>query len=165
MEKASVISSKQLIAILMVCRLGFSTVYFTSIDAGASIQDVLLAVPVLFVMNFFVAIPILLLLRRHPGKSFMECSVQLIGKPASVVVAVICGVFFLLQGTLELGIFQLFYVNTVIPQTAEFAILIPILIVAVYGAVKGIEALARGGSVILVIYLFILCFIRLTGLP
>jgi hypothetical protein len=55
-----------------------------------------------------------------------------------------------------------YFVNSVIPESTYYAIAIPLLIVAFYGAVKGIETIARFGTVVIVIYLAILVVIVLS---
>ena len=52
MEKQSQISARQLIVLMIMLRLPFSTAYYIALNAGQSIQDILFAVPVNFVLNF-----------------------------------------------------------------------------------------------------------------
>jgi spore germination protein KB len=162
MEKKSVISTGQLLCIMIMPRVAFSTAYFSALNAGRHIQAVLITSPIIFLLNFLVAVPMLLLLRRHPGKSFLECVSQVAGKAGTVVLALVYLFFFLLQGVGTLGNFQLFYLNGVIPDSKLYAIAIPLLIVCVYGAVRGIETIGRFSGIALFIYCVIVLLIILS---
>ena len=87
MEKQSYVSPRQLIALFIISRLTFEPEYYISLMAGRSIQDVLLAVPVNFILNYIVAIPILLLLKKYPGKDLIEIAFNIIGRAAGIIIA------------------------------------------------------------------------------
>lgn len=162
MEKASKISARQIIFIMVIVRVSFATTYFISLDAGNSIQDILLAVPALFISNFLVAIPCLILLRMHPGKSLTECCIQDLGKWGGSVIAILYALYFLWRGVQGLGGFQRFFINDIISDARPYQIIIPILIVCVYGAVKGIETIARFSTIVFAIYILVILMIVLT---
>lgn len=165
MEKQSTISTWQLIVLLIMTRLPFSTAYYVSLSAGRSIQDVLFAVPVNFVLNFIVAIPILILLKRHPGKDLIECADIICGKAAGIIIAIFYMLCFVALSIYIKTIFQEFFVNNVIPEFSYYAIAIPLLIVAFYGAVKGIETIARFSGIVILFYLIILTIITISLVP
>lgn len=165
MEKQSFISNRQLIAMLIMTRLPFSTAYFPGLNAGMSIQDVLLAVPVNFLLNFILAVPILLLLRRHPGKDPIEMAHNIVGPAAAVIFAVFYMAGFLFQAFCYQSYFQEFYVNSLIPEASYLEIAIPILIVCFLGSVKGIETIARFGGLVFLIYLIVVLLIDVSLLP
>ncbi|MFT8888656.1 MAG: GerAB/ArcD/ProY family transporter [Ethanoligenens sp.] len=146
-------------------RLPFSTVYISGLQAGKSIQDILLAVPVNFLLNFIFAIPILVLLKRHPGKDLIECAKNIIGKPFSILVAIFYLLCFLYSATMIQSSFQVFFVNSVIPEIGYAAIAIPILLISFYGAVKGIESLMRFGGLVIAAYLIILVVLDASMIP
>jgi spore germination protein (amino acid permease) len=146
-------------------KLPFSTVYISGLQAGRSVQDILLAVPVNFLLNFIFAIPILILLKRHPGKDLIECVKNSMGKPASVLIAIFYLFCFLYSATLIQSVFRVFFVNAIIPEIGYFATAIPILIVCFYCAIKGIETIMRFSGLVLVSYLIILIFLDATLIP
>ena len=165
MEKQSQISARQLIVLMIMLRLPFSTAYYIALNAGQSIQDILFAVPVNFVLNFIVAIPVLILLKKHPGKDPVELANDVFGKAGGIVTGTFYMFCFILLAIYMMGNFQDFYVNAIIPESSYLAIALPMLFVALYGAVKGIEAIARFGSIVIMIYLIILSIITLSLLP
>lgn len=146
-------------------RLPFSTIYISGLQAGMSVQDILLAVPVNFLLNFIFAIPILVLLKRHPGKDLIECARNIMGKPFSILIAVFYLLCFLYSATMIQSSFQVFFVNSVIPEIGYAAIAIPILLISFYGAVKGIESLMRFGGLVIAVYLIILIVLDASLIP
>jgi spore germination protein (amino acid permease) len=165
MEKQSYISSRQLIVLLIMTKLTFSMSYYVSLSAGRSIQDVLLAVPVNFILNYIVAIPILILLKRHPGKDLVELAHNILGRAAGIFIAVFYMLCFVFLAIYLLATFHNYYVNFILPESMYYAIAIPLLIVAFYGAVKGIETIARFGSIVIILYLIIVAVIGLSLIP
>jgi spore germination protein (amino acid permease) len=166
MEKQSFISNKQLIVLLILTRLPFSTAYIVGLNAGRSVQDILLAVPVNFVINFIVAIPLLMLIKRYPGKDPVECAINILGKPTGMIVALIYGLFFLATVVHMQAVFQNFFINTVIPDSNFNSVAIPMLfVVCFYGAVKGIETIVRFSSIGIVIYLVVVSMIIISLIP
>jgi len=165
MEKQSYISSRQIIVLLIMTRLPFSTAYYVALNAGKSIQDILYAVPVNFILNFIIAIPILMLLKKYPGKDIIELASNIIGKAAGIIVAVFYMFCFILLAVYMHATFQDFFVNAIIPESTYYDIAIPLLVVAFYGAVKGIEAIARFGSIVIIAYLIILSIIAISLIP
>lgn len=150
---------------MVILRVAFSTSYISGLNAGNSVQDVLVAIPVLFLISFIVALPILILLKRHPGKAIMECSIQVMGRGVSAVIGLIYISFFIFQAAAELGTFHLVFTNAVIPESQEYAISIPLLIVCMYGAAKGIESVSRFGTFVFALYVLILIFNMISLLP
>lgn len=165
MEKQSYISNRQLIAMLVMTRLSFSTAYLPGLNAGMSVQDVLPAVPVNFLLNFIFAVPILLLLRRHPGKDPVELTRNIIGRTAAVLITVFYMAGFLFQAFCYQSYFQEFYVNSLIPESSYLEIAVPILVVCFLGSVKGMETIARFGGLAFLIYLIVVILIDVSLLP
>lgn len=155
MEKQSYISNRQLIAMLVMTRIAFSTAYLPGLNAGMSVQDILLAVPANFLLNFIFAVPILVLLRRHPGKDPVEMTRNIIGRPAAALAAVLYMAGFLFQAFCYQSYFQEFYVNSLIPESGYLEIAVPLLIVCFLGSVKGVETIARFGGLAFLIYLIV----------
>lgn len=162
MEKKSYISSYQVILLLFVMRLMFSTTYQSALLAGNSIQDVLLSIPISFIVNFIIAIPILILLSRHPEYDLIECVNTKAGKGFAAVVAIIYFLFFISDAILNTGNYENFFADAVIPDVQSYVVGIFLIIICFYGAVKGIETIARVGSIAAVIYIIVLVIIALT---
>lgn len=165
MEKQSFISGRQVVVILLLTRLPYSTAFISSLHAGNSIQDILLAVPINFLLNFLLAAPILLLMSRYPGKDMLEIADQIGGRGLTVVLGIVYLAGFLCVAVLPIDYFQNFYTNSIIPESRFFGIVIPLLLVCVYAAVRGVEGLARLGMLVLIAYLIDVLFIVGTVIP
>lgn len=165
MNSKATISSAQLILSLIILRLAFSTNSIAGISPGTSIQDILFAVPVVFIINLIIALPIFMLLKRHPGRDLMECSTQIFGKGVGFFICIIYFCFFLGLSSLQLGTFQMYFQTFVFSQTSAYIIGIPIIIVCIYGAIKGVESIMRFGVFVFIIYAIISTMIIISTLP
>lgn len=165
MEKKSYISSYQIVLFLLITRILFSNSYQAGLNAGNCIQDILPSFFVNFLTNFIVAIPILMLLRRHPEHDLVECSIKALGRGFGIVIAILYFLFFTSIAAVNTGNFDNFFVNTVIPDVTPYAINIFLIIVCIYGAIKGIESIARVGSVAGVLYLLTLFIVLIALIP
>jgi spore germination protein (amino acid permease) len=165
MEKKSYISSGQIILVLLVTRLLFSTTYQSSLDAGNSIQDILPSIIINFVTNIVIAVPIFMLLKRHPGHDLVECASKAFGKGISFIVAMLYYLFFLFYAISYTGNFDNLFVNSLIPNVSVPLTTFLLLIVCVYGVIKGIESIARVGSVAAIFYLISLVVLFISVLP
>jgi spore germination protein KB len=165
MNSKATVSSAQLIICLIILRVAFSTNDIAGISPGTSVQDILFAVPVVFIINLIIALPIFMLLKRHPDRDLMECSTQIFGKGIGFVICIIYFCFFLCLSSIQLGTFQMCFQTVVLSQTGAYIIGIPILIVCIYGAIKGIESITRFGVFVFVFYLAIMLTIFVSTLP
>jgi spore germination protein KB len=156
MNNKATVTSVQLIAVLLIFRLAFGLNFIAGINPGTSVQDILLAVPVIFVINLIIALPIFMLLKRHPGKDLIECSVQIFGNGLGFIISFIYFCFFIYVSSLQLGTFQMFYNTCVITQTSALVIAIPILIVCIYGVIKGIESITRFSILVFIFYIIVM---------
>lgn len=164
MEKKTYISPVQAVLVLLILRLLFSTSYQSVLNMGNSIQDMLLSLPVIFVVNFIVALPMLILLKRYPGHDLIECTEKAAGRGAGVIVALFYYLFFLANAAVSAGNYENYFTIIVIPDVNSYVIGILLVTVCIYGAIKGIEAIMRMGSFAAVIYIltFIIILISLS---
>lgn len=165
MEKQSYVSPGQVIVVLAVTRILFSTVHFISLHAGRSIQDVLPALPAAFLLNLLTALPLLLLLRRHRGKDPVECATNIFGRGAGIVTAIFYFLLFSWSNIITQSVFRFYLNDAVLVDAKIYAILLPLLVISVYIAAKGIEGLLRFGTVVFVIYAAVMVFLTCTLIP
>jgi spore germination protein KB len=165
MEKKSYISPLQIILMLFTTRLLFSSSYQSALKAGNNVQDLLLSIPFAFAANILVAIPILVLLARHPGHDPVECAIKIAGRGVGTVVAVIYFLFFGAIAALTLGNYENYFTTSVIPDVRVYIVGLYLILVCLYGVLKGIESIARFGGVVAVFYIIILLSISLSLLP
>ncbi|MDR3643544.1 MAG: GerAB/ArcD/ProY family transporter [Clostridia bacterium] len=165
MQSKAAIRGRQLIFLMLISRLGFSTVAIAAINPGNDIQDMLLAVPVIFVINLLIVIPVIMLLKRHPGRDLVDCSMQICGKACGSVIGIFYFLCFTGLASLLLNIYQNYYSSSIIEETPDIAIAIPLLLVAVYGAIRGIESISRFGLLVFASYVVVSAIIYLSLLP
>jgi spore germination protein (amino acid permease) len=165
MEKKSYISSGQIVLLLFVTRLLFSTTYQSGLNAGNSIQDILPSILANFVTNIVIAIPIFALIKRHPGHDLVECTSKVFGKGIACLVAFLYYLFFLLYAILTAASFDNFFVNTLIPNVSVHLTTFLLLIVCLYGVIKGIESIARVGGIAAILYLLSLLVLFIAVFP
>jgi Spore germination protein. len=165
MEKKSYISPFQIVLMLFITRLLFSSSYQSALNPGNSIQDILLSVPVAFVVNLIAAIPLLILLARHPGHDPVECTIKVAGRGLGAAVAILYFLFFIAIATLTLGNYENYFTTAVIPDVRAYVIGLYLIIVCLYGVLKGIESISRFGSIVAIFYFVILLtiFISIYG--
>lgn len=165
MEKKSVISSYQIVLLLVLSRLLFATIYIAPLKAGNSIQDLLPALGVGFLTNLVAAVPLLLLLRRHPGHDLVECASKILGRAGGVAAAILYGAFFLAYASWITGTYDNYFSNAVVAEASPGSLNILMLLICVYGAYKGIETIARFGSVTAILYILAMLLICLVLIP
>ncbi len=165
MEKKSVISTYQIVLLLVLSRLLFATVYIAPLKAGNSVQDLLPALGVGFLTNLIAAVPILVLLRRHPRHDLVECATKVLGRAGGAVTAILYGTFFLACASWIAGTYDSYFSSAVLAEAGPNTVNILMLPICVYGAYKGIETIARFGSVTAVLYIFAALLICLVLIP
>lgn len=138
--------------ILLVSRINYATAYQSVLQTGNYIQDLLLSLPINFITNFLVAIPILVLLKRNHGHDLIECACYAAGRPVGSVIAILYFFFFLACATLVTGNFENTFVTVIIPDVSHYLSRIFLIVICVYGVIKGIEAIARVTGVGVVLY-------------
>lgn len=159
MDRKAVISGTQLLLLLTITRISFSTDYISAINPGNCIQDIIFALPIVFLCNIILALPVLLLLNRHPGHDILDCSTEVFGKAGGVVVGTVLFVVFFIVAVYNLGPLYIWFNSTVVENVTELTIFIPLIAVCVYGAIKGIESIARFGTIVFAVYVIFMFII------
>lgn len=162
MEKKSYISSAQILLILFIIRLIFATSYQSALNMGNCIQDILLSLPVNFITNFIIAVPFLVLLNRHPGHDPVECAGKVAGRGIGAIIAVIYYLFFIINAGVTAGNFENAFNDTAIPDVSHYVTGLMLMIVCIYGTIKGIEVIVRLGSITFVVYVLTFIIVFLT---
>lgn len=165
MEKQSYLSTRQVITTLVVTRMLFSTAHFIELHAGRSIQDVLPALPVAFLLNLITALPLLALLKFHVGKDPVECATNIFGRGAGIVTGSFYFLFFGMNVWLTQVTFQYYFVDSVNTDIKFYALFLPLLVLVVYAVYKGIESIARFGGIVFIIYMVIMVLLVITLVP
>lgn len=165
MLSKTAIHSRQLIYMMVITRISLSYAFIASISPGNNIQDILLAVPVVFAVDLLVFVPLLMLMKRHPGKDITGCSRQIFGSAVGNAVSFLYFLYFIGIATILLVLFQQFYYSTTEVQADSFALALPIIAVAAYGAIKGIESISRVSLLVLIFYILVVVIINIALFP
>lgn len=165
MEKQSYIAPGQVIMSLVVIRLLFSTTHFISLHAGRSIQDVLLALPISFLISLLSALPLLALLRHHRGKDPIECAINLYGRGAGIVTGLLYFLFFAFNNWMTQTVFQFYFIDNVISEMKSYGILLPLLVIAVYAVYRGAESITRFGRIVFIIFALVMVVLAASLIP
>lgn len=165
MEKQSYLAPGQVIMSLVVVRLLFSTTHFISLQAGRSIQDVLPALPVAFLINLLAALPLLALLKHHRGKDPIECAINLYGRGAGIVTGLLYFAFFALNNWMTQTMFQFYFSDNIISEMKLYGILLPLMLLAVYAVCRGVESIMRFGRIVFVVFAAVMLVLTATLIP
>lgn len=165
MEKRSYLSIWQCVSVLVVVRLLFATAHFITLNSSRTIQDILPALPINFLLNCVTAVPILLLVRRYGGKDPAECAAAIWGKAGGVAVALLYFIFFGFYAVLRQFQFFQYFTNAIIADASVPTIVLPMLLVVIYGVCKGLESIMRFGSIVFILFLISLVVLCATLIP
>lgn len=165
MEKKSFISTYQIVMLLFVTRLLFSTSYQSILQAGNSLQDLIVSAAIGFIVNIIAAIPILVLLKLYPQHDLAEIGILATGRVTGSFFAILYFFFFIFNAAITTGNFENFFVTTVIPDVKMLLPGLMLVIICLYGASKGIESIARFGGIVAVIYIVVFLIISLSIMP
>lgn len=166
MERAQkpYISALQFFSLLFISRAVIMITLNNQVLGGERLIDNVVSSVIAFGFNFIIIIPIWLLHRRRPTLNVVDYSYYLMGS-LGVIIPVFYSLYFLIVNCYYMSFFQLFIVNVMDPKTPLWLVAVAVLLVAVYGAFKGIEAIARASGFIIVIVVAGLLFIILSLTP
>ncbi|MFI3207381.1 MAG: GerAB/ArcD/ProY family transporter [Clostridia bacterium] len=149
------IISKQLFVLMFLS--AFSFVSTLSSDAlGDNIWDSILSVFIAFGLNIALSIPIFLLFKKEntvPEK----IAESIYFKPLALFYLL----FFVLSNSIEITQLENLFINTIFPDAPPIILASLLLLASVYGAIKGVEAVARASYFVFVFALIGLVLIVL----
>lgn len=150
MSKMGKISYVQLAVMLILCRVFASAMSFPAEAPQFGMQrfTVIVCAKILLCILF---LPLFFIARKYEGESFLTIA---IGKSKALgwVFGVIYGFTLLCAAIISVVKFE-YYTSSTIMNDASAALLVSLLIlVCLYGAYKGVEAMGRTGSIILAMF-------------
>lgn len=153
------INWRQLFFLIAISRLVRPITYIPGLTAPPFGHDILLTNPVIMVISWLLAAPLLFLARRFPGQTLVEYSVTLLG-PAGKVIGLLYIWFFLHASAIFLRQFSEFFINAIMPETPLLVFILAMALLAAAAARNGLEVISRTGEIIgpLVIFSIILIF-------
>lgn len=147
------ISLRQVQALLFLAVFGFGITALPRRVAEYAGQDGWLGV----LLATIVAIPLVWIItsvtKMHQGLNFYEYVCKVLTKPIGILVCLFLTARLILLAAFNLRIFAEITQNFLLPTTPYFVIFAAILILAAYGASKGMEARARLAEVLLLVAL------------
>ncbi len=158
------ISISQLFFMLFVSRLVLSLTYLVGSNERVMGSDYLFVVVFQLVTNLLLAIPAFLMMKQYPGQNVIEASQTAWGK-GGMAMAVVYGLFFLLECIHSVGDFGFFASTTMTSNLSSFWFSVLVLVAAAYAATLGLEALARTSVILAVIIFLSVLYVILSVTP
>lgn len=143
------ISGAQFYVAMFVSHILVTIALNAQYTGGESILDNIISNLIAMAAGALIAIPIWLCQKRG---SVPELAVKALG-PAGNVVPAAYWLYFVLAGASSLTLFQIFLMDTVNPGFSAGLVTAAIIGVALYGALRGIETVARCATCVLVVML------------
>lgn len=143
------ISGAQFYVAMFVSHILVTIALNVQYTGGESILDNIVSCVIAMIAGVLTAIPIWLCQKRG---SVPELAVKALG-PAGSIVPAAYWLYFLLAGGSSLALFQIFLMDTVNPGFSAGLVTAAIIGVALYGALRGIETVARCATCVLVVML------------
>ena len=152
MERDHIISGAQFFGMMFVSRVTITIALNAQYAAGDSLLDAIPAYLLAMAAGFLLAAPVWALGRRYPEMPVGEAAVRILGQ-AGKLIPLLYSLYFLVMNGVSLALFQLFLLDNVNPDFPAVLILAALGVVAVYGAWRGLESIARAAACILVLLL------------
>lgn len=149
MEQRQVITVPQLFGMLFISRMIVNITYNPFIASTGEVSDHVLSAIATFFLTFLLIIPLWFLYRKDPSCNIIDHSTFLMGK-AAVIVAFVYTLYFVVAGCYILSFFDTFVANVMSPKTSLWMLSGAVMVTAVYGAIRGVEALARTSGILLI---------------
>lgn len=136
------ISAAQFFIAMFVSRTAVTITINARFMGGESLLDNVISYLLAMALGVLVALPIWLSVRTGEGKSVPTLAVERLG-PAGKAVPLAYGLYFVAAGGLSLALFQIFLMDAVNPGFSAGLVILALVAVALYGALRGIETVAR----------------------
>lgn len=158
MEKRPCISVGQMFAMLFVSRMVVTMTYGTLLIGSSDIWDHLISSIISFALTFLMVLPIYKLFSMDKTMNVFDNLRDLMGKIGYIFIAIYI-VYFLVITLHTLTVFDNFISNAVNPPLSTTMLSIFLLLSSCYGAYKGLEALGRTATFIIVATVVSLVFL------
>ncbi len=149
MEKSIKISAPQLFIMLLISRLIVNITYSTYVINTNDMWEQIISCAVSFIITLIMVMPVYYLNKQYKYTSVLDRSYKSFKKFGSLLV--ICyAIYFLWVLCYSLSLFNLFVTDLMNPQISAVALSVAVIISSVYGAYKGVEAIARTSSLVFI---------------
>lgn len=161
MEKRPAISVGQLFSMLFISRMVVSMTYGTLLIGDSDIWDHLISAPISFLASFLLVFPIYKLFSMDKKMNLIDNLRELLGRFAWFFILLYVA-YYLIISFHTLAVFNNFILSAVNPPISLPLLSAILLSSACYGAYKGLEALARTSSFILMSTAFSILFLGIS---
>ena len=152
MEIKHRISSAQFFMAMFVSRVIVTIALNAQYTGGENLLDNMVSYLLAMALGFLIALPVWMLHKRHPELPVGEAAKLGFGKAGGLASLCYILYFILINGT-SLALFEIFLMDTVNPDFSSAFVAAAILAVALYGAIRGIETVARCATCVFVVLL------------
>lgn len=146
------ISAAQFFVMLFVSRIVVTIGLNSRYLGGENMLEAILSYLLAMLLGLLLSLPVWALHRRYPEQNVGDAAQEALGKAGKAVPALYI-LYFLLTAGGALGLFQIFLLDTVNPEFSAALAIAAVLGVAVYGALRGIETVARCAACVFAILL------------
>lgn len=146
------ISGAQFFVAMFVSHILVTIALNSQYTGGESIIDNIVSYLLAMLVGVLIALPIWLCQRQDPASSVPELAGKALGQAGNFV-PVAYWIYFVLAGSSSLALFQIFLMDTVNPGISASLVTAAIIGVALYGALRGIETVARCATCVFVVML------------
>ena len=136
------ISSSQFFIMMFVSRAVVTIALNARYLGGENMLEAILSCGLAMLLGIVIALPIWWLHRAYPNETVGDTAQLALGKAGKVVPLCYILYFIVINGS-ALGLFHIFLLDTVNPEFSSILTIAAVLAVAVYGAYRGIETVAR----------------------
>ena len=136
------ISSSQFFIMMFVSRVVVTIALNARYLGGENMLEAILSCGLAMVLGIVIALPIWGLHRAYPDLPAGDAAQLALGKAGKIVPLCYILYFMIINGS-ALGLFHIFLLDTVNPEFSSMLTIAAVLAVAVYGAYRGIETVAR----------------------
>ena len=158
------VGAGQLFCLLFLSRFLLVLAVNSRFSDGGSILDNILSELAAFAANFLLVLPVWAMHRRRPGLDLLDQAYLAWGK-AAVAVCLFYALYLVAVNWYYLSLFQLYIGNVIEVRTPVWVVAAGVLVMACYGALRGVEAILRASGVILAALCAGLVFIVALLLP
>lgn len=134
--------------IVALSRFTVMAVFLPVVTVGTATRDAWLAAILATLAGMAVGVPAAVLAARFPGQSLGTLARSVAGVPG-LVLAALYGVFYFAVAVVEARLITLLLITATLPATPGWAVALPMLLIAVYGAALGPDTLGRSGEILI----------------
>ena len=145
-KRKNTIGSGQFFCLLYVSHAINILMTTPGVQTAEGMEHLLWSVPLSILEGIVLALPFWWMHRKYRTWGIGELSVALLGKAIALPILLGYAIMYLYHSAVSVVQYQLFVMDSMLPQVSVWILTTAILVTACYGALLGIEALARASG-------------------